>query len=614
MRFWPGFGGLGSPRAAAFFSLCYLYVWLRVQPHLIFHVQEPVFFRGGSFLHDLLQVPGGLAAYAAAFAGQSYTIGWLGALVIVSVAAAIGLCARDYVRGVTGRRLDIVAWTPMVLLLVLHNRYQYDLAFDLSLLIVLASAAALTHVASEGFRRTALFLLLTPFVYWIAGGGWLLFALLAGIHEAVHRRPVAALSRIAVGAALPWMAMMTVYPGTYADAYLHQLPVSGLYLLGDPRVGIAAALLYLFTPIVALVVAGTQLEVERLRTWPSRVAGLGLALLSAVLIHGSFDVNHRTMLEIDHLSRQRDWEGVLGRAPQLTAYDVLTVYNIQRALCFTGRLASELFSHPHLESGPIFLPSPEAPPRFLVLGDNLLDLGYVNKAEHMLQEALEILGDRPSILRRLVLVNVLKGRPAAARVYLGLLARSPLDRQWAEAYAAALDVDPQRADDAEVSRLRQVMVKTDYPGFFSTEDVLRQLLERNPSNLLAFDLLMGHYLQTARPDKIVQNIRRLEAFPQVYPGTALPRLYEEALMLWATQVRLQTGSMPALPLRGRQLSLETQQRYAKFSQLLATYKGDSAGARRELAKEHRDTFWYYYLYRGAEAGVPITSRATQSVQ
>ena len=612
MRLWPGLGGFGPLRAAAFFGLCYLYVWLRIEPHLIFHVQEPVFFRGWAFFHGFVQVPGGIAAYAAALAGQAYAFGWLGALLITSVAVGTGLCARDYVRGVTSRRLDIVALTPVVLLLVLHNRYRYDLVFDLSLLTALAAAAVSTRLGRGG--RAAFFVIAAPVVYWSTGGAWLLFALLGAIHEFVDRRPVAVLMRITLGAALPWLATLTVYPGTLHDSYLNLLPLSGAYLLGDPRLGAAAAALYLFTPVAALVAVCGEPAMERTsrRAWD--MGRLGLALLGGLLIYGTFDVNHRTMLKVDYQARRQNWNAVLSEVSNLTAYDVLTAYNVQRALCYLGRLGRDLFAYPHLQNAPIFLPSPEAPSRFLVLGDNLLELGYVNKAEHMLQEALEIHGDRPSILRRLVTVNVLKDRPAAARVYLRLLARSPLDRAWAEDYLAALESDPRRGDDNVVNKLRQVMVQVDYPGFFSPEDILRQLLDHNPANLLAFDQLMGHYLQTAQPDKIVLNIRRLAAFPQAFPGTTLPRLYEEAVMLWATQVWLQTGKMPALPLHGRQVSLATQKRYGEFNQLLAAHKGDPSGARRELGKAHRDTFWYYYIYRGAETGVPIISRATQLAQ
>lgn len=612
MRLWPGLGGLGPPRVAAFFGLCYLYVWLRIEPHLIFHVQEPVFFRGWSYFHEFLQIPGGLSAYVAACAGQSYAFSWLGALVIILVIAAIGLSARAFVRIATGHRLDIVAFVPAVLLLVLHNRYRYDLAFDLALLTAM-SAAVLAARTNRG-TRALFFVLASPVVYWVAGGAWLLFALLCAIRELADQRPVAALTRVAAGAALPWLASLTVYPGTVQNAYTYLLPLSGPYLLGAPHVGVVAATLYLFLPVTALVVAYSRPAAEHVRGVAWTAGQLLLIVIGGWLVYGTLDVNHRTMLEIDRQARRRDWNAVLSLVPELTAYDVLTVYNVQMALCQTMRLGQDLFSYPHLENAPIFLPSPDVPSRFLALGDNLIELGYVNKAEHMLQEAVEIQGDRPSILRRLVTVNVLKGRPRAARVYLGRLALSPLDNAWAVDYLAALDADPERSDDSDISRLRELLVATDYPGFFSPEDIMRQLLDRNPNNLLAFDLLMGHYLQTAQPDKIVQNIRRLSTFPQAFPGTALPRLYEEAVMLWATQVRLQTGTTPEPPLFGRQLSMDTQKRYVEFSQLLALHRGDPAGARRELAKEHRDTFWYYYLYRGAETGVPIVSRATRHVQ
>lgn len=613
MRFWPGLGGLGPPRAAAFLGLCYLYVWLRIQPHLIFHVQEPVFFRGGTFLHDFLQIPGGASAYAAAFAGQSYTIGWLGALLLTLVAGAIGWCVRDYVRTVTGRQLDLAMYVPVVLLLVLHNRYHYDLAFDLSLLAVVAAAATTVRLTQKPWGRCLVVLAAAPILYWTVGGAWLLFALLGAIGTAVAGGTLAALACLATGAVVPWLATLTVYPGTLSDAYLHLLPISGPYLLGEPRLIAVATLLYLFTPLLTLAVV--WLPSPRELAGMARVGlGVGLAVLGGLLVYGTFDANHRTMLEIDHQARARNWDGVLDGVGDLHAYDVLTVYNIQRALCYSGRLSTELFAFPHLHSRSIFVPSPEAPSRFLTLADNLLELGYVNKAEHMLQEALEIHGDRPTILRRLVTVNVLKDRPGAARVYLGLLARSPLDRAWAQQYLADLAVDPQRQDESELARLRGMMVQVDYPGFFSTEDILRQLLERNPANMLAFDLLMGHYLQTARPDKIVQNLKRLDQFPEAFPGGQMPRLFEEAVMMWATQVRSQTGTMPTLPLHGRELSTATQTRYAEFSQVLAAHRGNVEGARQALGERHGDTFWYYYLYRNPDGGVPITSRASRPAQ
>jgi hypothetical protein len=604
MRQWPGLGGPGPLRAAAF-GIFYLYVWLRIKPHLIYHVQEPVFFRGGAFFDSYLSVPGGVAQYLAAFAGQSYAFGALGALVLTAVIAAIGLCLRGLVQAATGHRHELAAAAPMVLLLALHNRYAWDLAFDLSLLACVAAAWLVLRTGRQ--RRPLLFVLLAPLVYWVAGGAFLLFVGICAVGEALDRRPAVAAGLALAGAALPWVAARTVYPGLLHDAYLRLLPLDGPYLLGEPRMLAVAAILYLSAP---LLMVAAHLGVPR----PAPAATTGvLAVIGAFLVYGTLDTNHRTLLEIDERARDRDWQGVLTRVPQLTAYDPLTVYNVQQALCHTGRLSSELFSHPHLENAPIFVASPEAPSRFLVVADILLDMGYVNKAEHMLQEAVEIQGDRPSILRRLVLVNLLKDRPAAARVYLGQLQQTLLHDDWATAQLAALQADPRRDDDDRIRRIRGRMVDVDYPGYFSTEDMLRQVLEHDPTNLLAFDLLMGHYLQTAQLDKVVAGIAALDRFPESFPPPAIPRLYEEAAMLWATQVRLRTGTLPRLPLQGRQLSQRTQERYTAFSRILTENRSDREGARLAHAESHSDTFWYYYLYRSPDTGIPVVSRATRQV-
>ena len=599
----------------AIFLFCYLYVFLRVKSHLIFHVQEPVFYYGWTFFWEYFQVPGGIASYAAAFLGQAFAIEWIGSTVLASIIVGIGLSSQVYVGVVTNQRLYIVTYIPIILLLVLHNRYQYDLAYDLSLLVAIIGA---TTFARLGPNIRPVFLIIASLcVYWISGGGLVQFCLLVAIHETINRRYFYILPCIAMGIFLPWVAMYTIYPGSLHQAYLNLLPITGSYLNYEAKYGFAAAILYLFLPVITLFNACDPEVTRKMnrRFWSS--LNLALILIGTFMIYRTFDANYRTMLEIDHQARQQNWNAVLSLVPDLTAYDALTVYNVQLALCHKGRLAKDLFSYPHLENQPIFLPSPETPSRLLAIGDYLIELGYINKAEHLLQEALEIRGQRSSILRRLVTVNVLKDRPVAARVYLRILNRSPLDHAWSQKYLARLDADPRQESNHELAKIRKVMVMDDYPGFFSTEDILHQCLNQNPNNLFAFKLLMGHYLQTAQPEKIVHNIgRRLAPFANAFPGNTLPSLYEEAVMLWATQFRMETGNAPRLSLHGRQISKKTQLRYDKFSQILNANRSSSGEAKSALAQDYRNSFWYYYLYRNSpysSPGAPIITRATRPV-
>ena len=55
----------------------------------------------------------------------------------------------------------------------------------------------------------------------------------------------------------------------------------------------------------------------------------------------------------------------------------------------------------------------------------MFELGQVNEAEHMAQESLEFDGDRPDVLRVLAKINIIKGRPQAAAVFLNALRQIP---------------------------------------------------------------------------------------------------------------------------------------------------------------------------------------------
>jgi len=56
-----------------FFLFCYVYIWLFVEPHLIYHgfgtiiLDVPLFSTGWRFLRNSLGIPGGLIFYAYGF-------------------------------------------------------------------------------------------------------------------------------------------------------------------------------------------------------------------------------------------------------------------------------------------------------------------------------------------------------------------------------------------------------------------------------------------------------------------------------------------------------------------------------------------------------------------
>ena len=220
--------------------------------------------------------------------------------------------------------------------------------------------------------------------------------------------------------------------------------------------------------------------------------------------------------------------------------------------------------------------------------DILFDLGRINESEHMAYEALEIFGDRPRILKRLVYINVLKGEPEAARRFLALLQRSLLHGRWARRLRQQLDADPMLSGVPVVASRRELMVTRDSVGDVAgLETMLEGLLERNRRNRMAFEYLMAHYLLTRQLDKLVANLHRLDDFD--YPR--LPRHCEEALVIYLAT----TGSQD-LDLGPRKISSETWRRFGEFVRTEQRFREDPSAAFAALYPDFGDSYFFCYVF------------------
>jgi hypothetical protein len=313
--------------------------------------------------------------------------------------------------------------------------------------------------------------------------------------------------------------------------------------------------------------------------------------LGAAAAFLSFDRDRKALLRIDYLVDQGEWHQVLEQAGRLRAYSAVAVYDINRALCHLDLLSGRMFSYPQ-RAAEIFLPSPDAPANLKALSAVLLELGQVNIAEHLAQEALEIYGECPSLLQRLTLINVLKGRPEAARVYLGRLDRTLWHREWAQSVRQALAADPGLTADPQLAQIRASMADDDFVGYFTPEALLLQALEKNRRNRMAFQYLVGHYLLTGQLERLAQSLARLDDLASVFPPPGLPEHCEEAMLLYVANTRGEQGLVPAMSIHGRQIRPAAVERFRQFRQL---------DARQALERGYGSTYWYYYAYRLAAA-------------
>jgi hypothetical protein len=261
--------------------------------------------------------------------------------------------------------------------------------------------------------------------------------------------------------------------------------------------------------------------------------------------------------------------------------------NIMLALYHAGRFGDEMFRFPQASGlSPLNTPDVQRDIGSYCQESQLyLELGLVNAAEKCAYEALATSGDQPAVLEVLATAAVVKGRPDTARVFLSALAKHPLHRRAARDMLRRLEADPTLASDPRVSRIRENMLQKDYIGLLGNEEeTLLALLEKNPHNKMAFELLMALYLAAGRPDKVAASFPRLKDFS--YPR--IPLHYQEAWVIYSGS----SGSPP--PASGFELDPEVLRRAQEVQRITAAFPRPEDAARSAWEAGLGDSYFFYF--------------------
>ncbi len=631
-------------RTVLFFGVVYLHLLLVVKPHLIYDsatiTNFPAFYRGWAFFAESMSYPGGALKYVSALLSHLFYYPWVAAAVITAQAWLVSVCTGYFLKAIALLGARWLRFIPALFVVVTYARYTYHLPMIMGALASLffacfyiaavswRSRGAEGHSANARFAwgfDSAVYVLLSVASYVLSGGAYLLFAALCATYELLCRRHYKmGLFSVLFAVALPYVAGVLLFRVSIIDAYTDLLPISWRVLAWSARKKMVAAVyaLYLFPAAVALAwwlwcllvqklhpgrrapvsdPAGKGTRMQRGKPKPSlqarargRLMGpavrwtLGTAFLfvvAGVVAFLSFDDRQQALLEVHHYACRRVWPQALEAARRCPNND-FTVNAVDRALYHTGRLSRDMCS---------YLQRPDA---LLLTGDDrvlwhwhkfdtLIDLGLMNMAEKNLTECMAMFGEHPMILKRLAMVSMVKGETDTARIYLGALSKTLFHSDWADAYLARLDSDPNLSADPEIQYLRARSLTKDYMTlFYAKEPVLLALVEQNSGNRMAFEYLMAWYMLNKQLGKFVQNIGRLGEFGY----TEIPPLYQEAMVIYAY------GTKKPVPLAGFTISPEAQRRIEHFSSVFNRYNRNRDAAFNELARDYWGSYFFYYIY------------------
>jgi hypothetical protein len=603
---------LGSAvRTLLFFILIYLYLWLEVDLRLIYHgggmiTNFPVFYRGWTFFRPFLSYPGGPVEYVCAFLSQFFYISWAGAIVVTAQAWLICLCTGYILKAIGASALRLLRFVPPVLVLITYTQYTYHFLMTTALLTSLLFVCLYIRIAqrSKPFCLVS-FLVLSVILYYIAGGAYLLFALVCTIYELFFAlRWRMALAYLLSAAVIPYIegtVILGIGPG---DAYSELLPYSWAIISYEERrrLIMLVYIMYLLLPLTALLwrlgaacmgsffagkrdgklfKAGSTIF-SRYASTPAlgwAVESCLLFVLAAAIVLFSQNKKQKTVLEVDYYACYQMWPQLLRAAPH-QANDLFITHAVNRALYQTGRLGSEMFSYPQNPNALLLTLKMQPLVRWRGL-DICIELGFLNRAEGYLAELLEGLGQRPIILKRLALINMAKENPGAARIYLNALSKTLFHAGWADDYLARLQSDPGLSTDDRIQHLRRVRVKTE------DDNIVGALLWNSRQDQTAFEYLMAYYLLTRQLDRFISNLDGLDVFDY----SQIPRHYEEAILVYTSLTKRKAG------LHGRQISRESIQRFKNFFQIYDSFGEDKQAAFKVLAADYGDSYLLYYIHQ-----------------
>lgn len=623
------------PHNLIFFLAGMLYLWLVVEPRLIYQCfgtilpDAPIFLTGWPFLENSLRTPGGLIMYVSGFLSQWYYYSWLGAVIIVLSALCLCELTRRHMAAAGYARTTVLSSFPAVLLFLLYSRYKHPLPACLALSAGLLCSLIFERLVSRRFViRAAIYCLMAAALFWLAGaGGLLVFSLMTVIYGIFIRRDfgLAALA-LPAGFGIIWCLAEYVFFLPPRQTLSVLTPFSPAVTRGMHTFStVLIFILYGFVPLSAILlppvrqvlamVGQKQKKRSRRRKdkkthaaagQPNRLAIIlkktAVAATPIILTAGglyfSYDRMSKPFVQTNDYSLRKQWDKILalGRSLPKGRSNVYFNHDVMRALYHTGRLPYDMFKFPQTPHG-LFLTHEEEVSDLtqLKLCDFFMELGSVNRAEKLASEILAAKNHCGIVVEKLAWINIIKGQYQTARIYLNALKKDLIYRGTATDLLGTLDGGLSPDQTAYVESIRSRMYDEGYPGAAdeSVEQMLTGLLTQNPHNRMAFEYLMAYYLLTGRVDKITANMGRLKELGY----ETVPTLYEEAMIIYFA------GQGQRIDLSKFNITRQTIDRYAKFAQLMTVMRPENRQAvLNRLILEFGSSYFFYSAF--GRVGLP----------
>ncbi|MBN2180362.1 MAG: hypothetical protein JW715_00500 [Sedimentisphaerales bacterium] len=614
-------------QAAVFFILYFFYLWIFVQPNLLYHgggelTNFPVFYKGWTFFNEIVRHPGGAVEYVGAFLSQLFYLNWAGAVVLTLHALLLYVFAAGFLKLIGMGRFRILGFVQAILLLITYSGYTYHFTSALVVLVGLVFSCLYLRIAgSNKYLNMLLFSVLCVVLYLMAGGAYLYFTILVGLYELLLRRKwLNGFFYFLFSIASVYVIGVLVFNNSLFNAYSDLSPFSRMMTDFSDRMIMIEFIyaIYLLFPVMIVLfglwnlfvqsktVANRRKKTARARkrkkgktvvksvkgavipaafNWKSLLRQFILPIILLAMVFCFHEGQRKAAFEVDYYYCNGQWDKVIEAGGNYLENGHIS-HAFDCALYHLDRLSSDMFHYRQNK-------------RFLFLSTSremynpwhkiniFYDLGAVNHCESCLVESMGIYGKRPYIIRKLALLRLAKGDIDTAKVYLNALYETPFHSEWAKSYLDKISSDPNLSNDSEIQRLRLYMTQGDN-AFTSipVEAILRDLLEHNPKNKMAYEFLMAWYMLLKQLDKFIAMLGLMNNLDY----SDFPDSYEQAILTYMYV------NKKNVTVTGYTLSEQSKTLFKQFISASDKYGTNKEAALGELADKFGDTYFFYYVY------------------
>lgn len=636
-----------------FFIFFYLYIWLRIDPRLLYYKNPDLFLLDIDFFKSFILYPGGLSDYISHFFYEFYYFSWLGAFIITLLTFFICLNYSWFLGKVIDKqqvgfvRLSNKAlfFIPAFFILIIYNQFQSISLVGISFTLLFTRIYIKLNQKQPLFNILVFIALVAFFSYYFTHSCWL-FAGMCAIYEIIKNKKyllgllylaMAALllffifdyifylinrnilytifsfftpQNLALRAALLIAAALSLFA-----VCLKKKSKEGVFCLivfilvilqfwAEPLSNKIFYSFILFTPVVLILFNRPKLAI--IRGYAQKYNNfLFILFLFSLLLIITFNEDANIFLRINYFSQNKDYEAVLSqakKAPEELYLKEKSLYQmVFNALYFAGRLPYEQFNYPAFLA--YNMPVPQLNPKLIYylspdeISDTCFNLGLINHSEFMSYWALETGKEPVRAIKQCVLIYMVHSNKEAARVMLNRLKKSMLYREWAKRYLMFLDNPELLEKDPYLIQVKARMIKRYEPG----DDGLLIRLARGEYD---YEAVYKRLLEEDKNNKMA--FEYLMAYYLLEGETekivdniwrlekfgyaGIPYNYQEAILI----NMYKTGNINH-GLGGRKINPELIEKYNHFDEVFRNNKYDRLATYTALKDKHKNSYFLYYI-------------------